>query len=276
MPFGEAQGKKGLFITIDANIGAGKTNACHAIASAATASGHPAQVLEEPTHHPKFSHFLGRYYEDLRTGNNTGGGFAMQMFMLCQRYEQHRLAVEQAWGSQGSIVVQDRPIYGDTVFATTAMERGFMTEEEYYLYVDVYRNMSRDMMPPDIFVFLDVSPEECYERMSERGRSAEEGVPLDYLQQLYANYHKLLREMRRRGVRVLTVDWSGFGPPVEIWKRIKEMVSSDESWYENLSFSLTKEPQVPILPTQREDSLEGRKKPKKKKDKSKKKKARVK
>lgn len=241
-------GRRGLFITIDANIGAGKTNACHAISSAAMASGWPARVLEEPTHHPKFNHFLARYYEDLRTGKNTGGAFAMQMFMLCQRYEQHRLAVEQAWGSQGIVVVQDRPIYGDTVFATTAMERGFMTAEEYYLYVDVYRNMSRDVMPPDIFVFLDVSPEECYERMASRGRSQEEGVPLDYLQQLYSNYQKLLSEMRRRGVRVLTIDWSGFGPPVEIWKKILKLVDSDDTWYESLTFSLTKAPRVPLIP----------------------------
>ena len=55
--------------------------------------------------------------------------------------------------------MQDRPIYGDTVFATTAMERGFMTKEEYELYVDVFRNMSRDVMPPDIFVYLNLSPE---------------------------------------------------------------------------------------------------------------------
>ena len=249
MPFGLDKHRKGLFITIDANIGAGKTNACHAIASAATASGHPARVLEEPTHHPKFNHFLQRYYEDLRTGRNTGGGFGMQMFMLTQRYEQHRLAVETAWGDQGQVIVQDRPIYGDTVFATTAMERGFMTPEEYHLYVDVYRNMSRDVMPPDVFVFLDVSPEECYDRMHSRGRSQEEGVPLDYLQQLYANYQKLLGEMRRRGVKVLTVDWSGFGPPVEILKNILELVDSEDSWYENLSFALTKDPMIPIGPS---------------------------
>ncbi len=134
MPYrGVSADKKGLFITIDANIGAGKTNACHAIASAATASGWPARVLEEPTHHPKFNHFLERYYKDLQTSENTGGAFAMQMFMLCQRYEQHRLAVGTAWGDHGHVIVQDRPIYGDTVFATTAMERGFMTGEEYQL-----------------------------------------------------------------------------------------------------------------------------------------------
>jgi len=192
MDIAENPRKQGLFIAIDANIGAGKTNACHAIGSAATANGWPTRVLEEPTHSPKFTHFLEHYYDDLRTGKNTGGGFSMQMFMLCQRYQQHRLAVEMAWGPQGQVVIQDRPIYGDTVFATTAMERGFMTKEEFELYVDVFRNMSRDVMPPDVFVYLDVSPDECFRRMASPARTQEEGVPLDYLQHLDKNYKLLL------------------------------------------------------------------------------------
>ena len=240
-------GKQGLFIAVDANIGAGKTNACHAIASAANTLGWPAKVFEEPTHTKEFSHFLSRYYDDLRTGQNTGGGFAMQMFMLCERYEQHRLAVEMAWGHQGIAVVQDRPIYGDSVFATTAMEQGFMTREEYDLYVNLFRNMSRDVMPPDIFVYLNVPPEECHRRMATRARSLEEGVPLDYLQHLDRNYQKMIKEMRRRGVRVLTVDWQQFGPPVELWNNILKMVGSDDSWYEQLSFSFAKQPRMPIV-----------------------------
>lgn len=256
MTFETRSGKHGLFITIDANIGVGKTNACHAIASAAMAGGWPAKVLEEPTNHPRFAHFLAHYYEDLRSGKNTGGGFAMQMFMLCQRYEQHRLAVELAWGEQGMVVVQDRPIYGDTVFATTAMERGFMTPEEYELYVHLYRNMSRDVMPPDIFVYLVAPPEECYERMASRGRSQEEGVPLDYLQQLDQNYKKLIQEMRRRGVRVLAVDWSQFGPPVELWNRIRNMANSTDTWYEKLIFPVAKHPRMPIVPAANEVTLD--------------------
>ena len=238
---------KGLFVAVDANIGAGKTNACHAIASAASTSGWPARVLEEPTHLPRFKHFLSHYYDDLLTGNNTGGGFEMQMFMLCQRYEQHRLAVELAWGEQGIVVVQDRPIYGDTVFATTAMERGFMTNEEYELYVDVFRNMSRDVMPPDVFVYLDVSPEECHRRMNSRARKAEEGVPLEYLQHLDTNYNKMVQEMRRRGVRVLVVDWHEFGPPVEMWNKILKMAGSSDEWFEQLTFSFNKHPRMPVM-----------------------------
>ena len=245
--------KEGLFITVDANIGAGKTNACHALASASSSRGRQTKVLEEPTHTDRFKHFLSHYYNDLITGVNTGGGFEMQMFMLCQRYEQHKLAVELAWGENGITVIQDRPIYGDTVFATTAMERGFMTQEEFDLYFDVFRNMSRDIMPPDIFVYLNVSPEECHRRMNTRSRSEEEGVPLDYLQHLDRNYKKLVNEMRRRGTRVLEVDWHEFGPPVVLWNKILGMTGSDESWYEQLSFSFAKQPRIPIMPNAEEE-----------------------
>ncbi len=53
--------KEGLFITVDANIGAGKTNACHALASASSARGRQTRVLEEPTHTDRFKHFLLHY-----------------------------------------------------------------------------------------------------------------------------------------------------------------------------------------------------------------------
>jgi hypothetical protein len=84
--------------------------------------------------------------------------------------------------------------------------------------------------------------------MSERARSAESGVPLDYLQHLDRNYNLLVKEMRRRGVKVLVVDWHEFGPPVVLWNQIQQMVNSDESWFEQLTFSFAKHPRIPIVP----------------------------
>lgn len=84
--------------------------------------------------------------------------------------------------------------------------------------------------------------------MSERARSAESGVPLDYLKHLDKNYELLVKEMRRRGVKVLIVDWHEFGPPVVLWNQILQMVNSDESWFEQLTFSFNKHPRIPIIP----------------------------
>ena len=211
---------RGLYIAIDANIGAGKTNAAHALASVALSRGKRVRVLEEPTNTSRFSYFLSRYYEDLKSGVHRGAGFAMQLYMLSQRHAQHRLAVELAW-CDGMTVIQDRPIHGDVVFARTARDRGFMSPEEFELYEDTYTNMARDLMPMDLFVYLDVSPEECFARMEARKRPEEEGVPLDYLQALDQGYKSLIEEMKRRGVKVLTLNWAEFGPPVDTWKKIE-------------------------------------------------------
>jgi deoxyadenosine/deoxycytidine kinase len=108
--------------------------------------------------------------------------------------------------------------------------------------------MSRDVMPPDIFVYLDVSPEECHSRMNSRAREQEAGVPLDYLQHLDKNYRLLIQEMRRRGVRVMVIDWKEFGPPVDVWKQILRMAISSDSWYEQLAFSFGKHPRMPVMP----------------------------
>jgi deoxyadenosine/deoxycytidine kinase len=131
-----------------------------------------------------------------------------------------------------------------------------MTRQEFELYVDVFRNMSRDVMPPDIFVYLDVAPEECHRRMNSRAREQESGVPLDYLQHLDKNYKLLLQEMRRRGVRVMVIDWKEFGPPVDVWKQILRMAISSDSWYEQLAFSFAKHPRMPVMPNGGEPKTE--------------------
>lgn len=44
----------------------------------------------------------------------------------------------------------------------------------------------------------------------------------------------------------MSVDWNGFGTPVVIWEHIRKMANSIEFWFEELSFSFNRHPQVPI------------------------------
>jgi deoxyadenosine/deoxycytidine kinase len=62
--------------------------------------------------------------------------------------------------------------------------------ETYKHHFEIYKNPL-----PELTIVLDTPPTECKERMNERGRGMEEGVPLDYLQKLgdvyNENYNKL-------------------------------------------------------------------------------------
>src|SRR3990167_10796208 len=220
-----------MFIAIDANIGSGKTALCHSLYSVLRTRKIKARVFEEPTNTKQFRYFLSRHVEALKKGINAGEAFEMQCWMLVERYAQHKLAVEYSWNNN-IWALQDRPIYGDSVFAVVANKRGFMSNEQLVLYSRIFSEMSRDLMPPDIFVYLNVSPEIAYERMNERGRKAEDGVPLDYLQDLDSQYQVLLNKLRLRGIPVLEVPWEKYGAPLKLYEQIVEITRNP---YEYLS-----------------------------------------
>jgi thymidylate kinase len=76
-----------------------------------------------------------------------------------------------------------------------------------------YSIMCRTLLPPTLMVFLDIQPETAFARMQKRNRSAESGVPLDYLVRLRKGYQGLLQEAERgllpwaHAVRVCRVPW---------------------------------------------------------------------
>jgi deoxyadenosine/deoxycytidine kinase len=48
------------------------------------------------------------------------------------------------------------------------------------------------MQKPDAFIYLQVGPEVCYQRLTRRARSEEATVPLEYLQQLHQKHEDWL------------------------------------------------------------------------------------
>jgi deoxyadenosine/deoxycytidine kinase len=92
----------GLFIVVEANIGAGKTEFCHMLGRVREAYDGPTKVLFEPVAKPRFKRLLGRFYQD-----PARWGFAFQMYALNERFKQHTLApstktatwTTTSWGS---------------------------------------------------------------------------------------------------------------------------------------------------------------------------------
>jgi hypothetical protein len=66
-----------------------------------------------------------------------------------------------------------------------------------------------------LLLYLDVEPEECYRRMSSvRMRSAESGVPLEYLDKVDAEYFRLLLNWLAKGLGDRTDDDMNVGTPI--------------------------------------------------------------
>lgn len=180
-----------LFIGVAGIIGAGKT-------TLATALGHHLglDVHYEPV---ADNEYLDDFYRDTKRYS-----FAMQIYLLNRRFQQHQ---EIIWRGRGG--VQDRTIYEDAIFAKTLRDMDLMEPRDYETYVALFRNLSNFMCRPHFIVYLDVSPERSMERIRTRNRACEAGITLEYLERLYEGYEEFLREISLL-IPVLRVQWNEF------------------------------------------------------------------
>ena len=180
-----------VFIGIAGIIGAGKTTLATALGEHLGLDVHYEPVID--------NEYLDDFYRETRKY-----AFAMQIYLLNRRFQQHQ---EIIWRGRGG--VQDRTIYEDAIFAKTLRDMDLMDERDYETYVNLFRNLSNFMCRPNFIIYLDGTPEKSLARIRERSRGCEVGVSLEYLTQLYEGYEEFLGEISRL-VPVLRVQWNEF------------------------------------------------------------------
>ena len=191
-----------LFIGIAGLIGAGKSTLATALGAH---SGLP--VYYEPV---QDNEYLADFY-----ANTAKHAFAMQIYLLNRRFQQHQ---EIIWNGGGA--VQDRTIYEDAVFAKSLVNLGLMDERDYRTYLDLFKHMSNFMCRPNIIVYLDIKPETSMERIAMRNREVESGIGLDYLQMLYQEYEDFIEDISRT-IPVIRVPWEQFRDANEMAEMIE-------------------------------------------------------
>jgi deoxyadenosine kinase len=180
-----------VFIGIAGIIGAGKTTLATALGEHLGLDVHYEPVID--------NEYLDDFYRETKKY-----AFAMQIYLLNRRFQQHQ---EIIWRGRGG--VQDRTIYEDAIFAKTLRDMDLMDERDYETYVNLFRNLSNFMCRPNFIIYLDVTPEKSMDRIRERSRGCETGVSLEYLTQLYDGYEEFLGEISRL-IPVLRVQWNEF------------------------------------------------------------------
>jgi len=200
------------YIGIAGTIGVGKSTLTVELARALNFE----PILEEVDGNPYLEHFYG----DMRTY-----GTMMQVWLLNHRFRQHREFVTRI--SLGKIrgVVQDRTIWEDTIFARMLNEHPgkIISDIDYNTYLDLFDNMVlRELVFPQLLIYLDCKPETAAARIRSRGRGMERDIDLDYLRALDSNYRQFIAEMEGAGVRVLRINWENFIPISEVARLVHE------------------------------------------------------
>lgn len=170
-------------ITIEGNIGAGKTSLANALSKDLDAR----LILEQFENNP----FLERFYAD-----RERHAFQVEMFFLAERY--HQLSKNLL----GDIF--QRYTITDYLFSKSAIFSGInLNGAEHELFLNLFRIMERFMPRPDILIYLHVPLDILTLQIEKRGRSFEKNIPRTYLQEVEQAYLTYLKEERRFPVIVV-------------------------------------------------------------------------
>ena len=197
-------------IWVEGLIGAGKTTLATALAERLN-----LRALFEPI---GSNPYLKDFYCDQKRW-----AFPMQIELMMRRYAMQKTAAYEAVSSdsQWSGCVLDRGLPGDRVFCRLHMLHENMSHKEWETYERAYEIMACSITPPSLLIFLDIEPEVALQRVVERNRDAEKGLPLKYLQDLRAGYLDLLVEIESgthawsRGMEVKRIPWNVGHQPIE-------------------------------------------------------------
>jgi deoxyguanosine kinase len=162
------------FITVEGNIGAGKTTLTHLLAKHFNAR----IILEEFADNP----FLSKFYD-----NPKQYAFPVELFFMAERYKQMKEMVHTKDLFQ-TITVSDYLFTKCLLFAKVTLP-----EEEFRLYQKLFDIIHQQLTFPDILIYLHAPVQKLQENIKKRNRDYEQQIKDEYLynlQETYTNYIK--------------------------------------------------------------------------------------
>jgi deoxycitidine kinase len=181
---------------VEGNIGSGKTTLLEKLESYKD-----FEVIREPVDlwlkikGSDGKNLLQEFYED-----PTRYAYLFQTMVFKTRLQ--ALEQEQLKSTRFS----ERSIWTDRyVFGKSCIDSQKMNDLEincYHFWFDWLEE--KFFKKPDGIIYLRCSPEKCLERMNERGRNEESGVPLEYLKELHINHENWFEQ--HNNLPILIID----------------------------------------------------------------------
>jgi deoxyadenosine/deoxycytidine kinase len=174
------------YITIEGNIGAGKTTLAYMLSKALNAR----LILEEFADNP----FLEKFYE-----NPSQYAFSLELFFMAERYKQLKDLVNQQ-DLFHSITVSDYLFTKCLLFAKVNLP-----DDEFKLYQKLFETMHPQIIQPDILVYLHAPVNKLQENIKKRNRSYELNIKNDYLFNIQETYTQYIKQ---HNIKTLFIDAS--------------------------------------------------------------------
>jgi len=200
---------KPVFVAVAGNIGAGKSSLTRLLAQHFGWKPYFESVDDNP--------YLPDFYADMQRWS-----FHLQIYFLANRFKHHKRMTES-----GESVIQDRSIYEDAeIFARNLYEIGKMDQRDYDNYASLFHVMTDYLKTPDLMIYLRASVDTLMEQISRRGRSFEQKIQRDYLEQLQKHYESWIGRYNRGPLLVLESDHLDFVNKAQDLRNVIESVRS--------------------------------------------------
>lgn len=174
------------YVAFEGNIGAGKTTLVHKIAE----DFNGKTVLERFADNP----FLPKFYKD-----QNRYAFPLEMSFLADRYQQ--LADDLAqFDLFKDFIVADYHIFKSLIFAKITL-----AEDEYRLYRNLFDIIYKEMLKPDLYVYLYQNTERLLQNIKKRGRIYEQNIEATYLEKINNGYLEYIKSQTDLNVLIIDV-----------------------------------------------------------------------
>jgi deoxyguanosine kinase len=172
------------FITIEGNIGAGKTTLAHLLSKRLNAR----LILEEFADNP----FLPKFYE-----NQEQYAFPLELFFMAERYKQLKDLLQTKDMFQ-HVTISDYLFTKCLLFAKINLP-----EEEFLLYQKLFDIINPQLVQPDLLIYLHAPVNKLKENIKKRNRSYEQGIATEYLFSLQETYTQYIKQ---HNIKTLFID----------------------------------------------------------------------
>jgi deoxyadenosine/deoxycytidine kinase len=162
------------FITIEGNIGAGKTTLAHLLSK----HFNGRLILEQFADNP----FLPKFYE-----NPKQYAFPLELFFMAERFKQLKDLIQQKDLFQ-NVTISDYLFTKCLLFAKINLP-----EDEFRLYQRLFEIIHQQLVQPELLIYLHSPVQKLQQNIRKRNRPYEQNIPDDYLfsiQETYTHYIK--------------------------------------------------------------------------------------
>lgn len=133
-------------------------------------------------------------------------GLSLQLKFLADYIESYKETVPP--GNKKMVIIDAGVWMNWYVFIENLRNKELISGEEYKLYVQTAKSFV-DLVnypEPDIILYVNTSPEECLERIENRGLNFQKRTNTNYLIELHNQILQMIKNYKKKGVKIVEVD----------------------------------------------------------------------